>query len=65
MAFLDAGALGDTAGMPMGQEFRTSACVGLRYLSPIGPLGFVHGWKLDREPGESAGRFHVSIGYIF
>ena len=45
--------------------FRSSAGIGLRYLTPIGPVGFLYGHKLDRKPGESAGRFHFTIGYTF
>lgn len=34
-------------------QFKAGVGFGLRYLSPIGPLRFDLGWKLDREPGES------------
>lgn len=34
-------------------DFKAGIGFGLRYLSPIGPLRFDLGWKLDREPGES------------
>ncbi len=33
--------------------FKSGVGVGVRYLSPIGPLRLDLGWKLDREPGES------------
>ncbi|NJL58609.1 MAG: BamA/TamA family outer membrane protein [Desulfobacteraceae bacterium] len=49
---------GDTA-------FRSSAGFGLRYITPIGPIGFLYGFKLDHEPGEDAGRLHFSVGYTF
>jgi outer membrane protein insertion porin family len=63
--FTDTGNLGQyqTDAIPNG--FRTSAGIGLRYLTPIGPVGLVYGLKLDHEPGEDPGRFHVSIGYTF
>ena len=63
--FTDSGNLGQyqTDNIPNG--FRTSAGLGLRYLTPIGPVGLVYGFKLNREPGEDPGRFHVSIGYTF
>jgi outer membrane protein insertion porin family len=63
--FTDSGILGQyqTGGIPDG--FRTSVGLGLRYLTPIGPIGLVYGFKLNREPGESPGRFHISIGYTF
>ena len=46
-------------------RFRSSVGLGLRYITPIGPMGLLYGHKLDREEGESAGRFHLSIGYSF
>jgi outer membrane protein insertion porin family len=47
------------------KEFRSSAGFGLRYLTPVGPIGFCYGFKLDRKPDESSGRLHLSIGYTF
>jgi outer membrane protein insertion porin family len=38
---------------------------GLRVESPIGPLRFEYGRKLDREEGESRGEFFVAIGTAF
>ncbi len=38
---------------------------GLRVETPIGPLRFEYGRKLDREEGESRGEFFVSIGQQF
>jgi outer membrane protein insertion porin family len=45
--------------------FRSSVGAGLHYLTPIGPIGAYYGHKLDRKPGESAGRFHFTIGFRF
>ncbi len=39
--------------------------VGLRLETPIGPLRFGYGGKLDREPAESRGEFFLSIGSAF
>jgi outer membrane protein insertion porin family len=46
-------------------NFRRSAGFGLRYNTPVGPIAFDYGIKLDRRDGESFGRFHFSIGTIF
>jgi len=46
-------------------EFRSSAGIGFHYFTPIGPIGVYYGHKLDRKPGESAGRFHFTIGFRF
>ena len=63
--FFDVGSVQDTL-MDEGPDgFRSSVGVGLRYITPIGPIGLVYGHKLDPEDGESAGRLHFSIGYSF
>jgi outer membrane protein insertion porin family len=49
----------DPAGIKVG------AGVGLRYLSPIGPLRLEVGWKLDREEGESPSVVFLSFGNPF
>jgi outer membrane protein insertion porin family len=46
-------------------EMKFSAGLGLRYNTPVGPLRLDYGFKLDREPGESKGEFHFSIGHAF
>jgi len=39
--------------------------LGVRYLSPIGPVRFEVGWKLDPEPGESNSVIFLSFGNPF
>ncbi len=46
-------------------DLRSSAGIGLRYLTPIGPLSLDAGWKLDREKGESEWEWHFTIGNVF
>jgi outer membrane protein insertion porin family len=46
-------------------ELRHTLGAGLRLETPVGPLRAEYGWKLDREPGESAGQFHFAIGTTF
>jgi outer membrane protein insertion porin family len=46
-------------------DFRRSAGVGLRYMTPVGPLSLDYGVKLDRREDESFGRVHFSIGTMF
>lgn len=46
-------------------RFRNALGVGVRYLSPIGPLRLDLGFKLDRQPGESAFEIHLSFGNPF
>jgi len=67
--FVDGGNVFDRATeMDLG-ELRGSAGVGLRYKSPIGPIRFDVGFKLDRRVVagelESPRAFHFSIGQAF
>jgi len=63
--FLDTGAVRNPLSDAGDDDFRTSAGLGLRYITPIGPVGAMYGWKLDRREGESPGAFHFAIGYTF
>ena len=63
--FYDTGLVGDTYDPDYDESFRSSVGVGLRYITPIGPMGLLYGHKIDPRPGESDGRWHVSIGYTF
>ncbi|MFL2947729.1 MAG: outer membrane protein assembly factor BamA [Nitrospinales bacterium] len=46
-------------------KMRHSIGAGFRFLSPMGPLGFAYGIKLDRRSGETDGQFHFSAGSAF
>ncbi|WP_456435934.1 outer membrane protein assembly factor BamA [Thermovibrio ammonificans] len=46
-------------------RLRKSAGVGLRVLTPMGPIRLDLGWKLDRKPGESASEWHFGMGSYF
>lgn len=32
------------------------------FFTPVGPMGFEYGIKLDQKPGESPGEFHFKMG---
>ncbi len=63
--FYDIGAVRKTQDKGGSDKFRDSVGLGIRYMTPIGPIGFLYGWKLDPRPNESAGSFHFSMGYTF
>ncbi len=46
-------------------DLRWGAGVGVRYLSPIGPIRMEIGWKLDREPFEAPYVWFFSLGNPF
>lgn len=64
-AFYDVGRIGRAGGSGGSDDLRSSAGLGLRYITPIGAVGILYGWKLDPMAGEDAGRLHFSIGYTF
>jgi outer membrane protein insertion porin family len=63
--FLDAGALQDTTGPGSDDGFKFTLGSGLRYMTPVGPVGLLYGYRLNPETGEDSGRVHFSIGYTF
>ena len=46
-------------------KMRDSIGAGVRFLSPLGPVGMAYGVKLDKATGERAGEFHFSAGNSF
>ena len=46
-------------------KMRDSIGAGVRFMSPMGPLGFAYGIKLDQATGEQSGEFHFSAGNSF
>jgi outer membrane protein insertion porin family len=63
--FVDGGNLWREAADFDARQARWGAGVGVRYLSPIGPLRAEIGWKLEREPWESPYVWFVSLGNPF
>jgi outer membrane protein insertion porin family len=63
--FYDVGSVREPSLDVGSDDFRSAAGAGLRYHTPIGPIGLLYGHKLDPKENESSGRFHFSIGYSF
>jgi len=63
--FIDAGSVRDTAVSGSNEGFKYSVGAGIRYMTPVGPVGLLYGYKLNPEDGEDSGRIHFSIGYTF
>jgi outer membrane protein assembly complex protein YaeT len=63
--FLDVGNVYREVGDLSIPDLRKSVGLGLRYLTPIGPIRLDYGHKIHRFPGEAAGRLHLTIGYAF
>ena len=65
VGFVDGGGNYLTAQSISIDDFRRSAGLGLRYVTPAGAISLEYGFKLDRRADESVGQFHFSIGSIF
>lgn len=64
--FHDAGKLSDHRDKILSEDFRTSVGFGIRYLTAIGPIGIMYGFKTAPLPDEIInGPIHFSIGYSF
>jgi outer membrane protein insertion porin family len=64
-AFTDSGELRKTTEGVGESGFRTTAGAGLRYITPIGPVGFLYGRKLSPNDNESKGKWNFTVGYTF
>lgn len=65
VAFVDAGNVYEDAEDFNPTDLRYGTGVGVRLLSPVGPIGLDYGLKIDRQPGERIGEFHLSLGSQF
>ncbi len=63
--FYDAGAIRRPERPGATDRFRSSVGLGLRYITPIGAVGLLYGWKIDPLEGEKSSNLHFSIGYTF
>jgi outer membrane protein assembly complex protein YaeT len=65
VAFVDIGNVWAEPGLVRVGDLRYAAGLGVRVVTPAGPLRAEYGWKLDSEPGESSGEFFLSFGVPF
>ncbi len=65
VAFFDAGnAYGEGANISL-NNVRMDWGLGIRWISPMGPLRFEWGFPIDREAGEQKSVFNFTIGHFF
>ncbi len=65
VTFFDMGQIYDKSGIYDLGELREAAGVGIRVLTPLGPVSLDWGYKLDRQSGEDASELHFAIGRQF
>jgi len=63
--FFDAGRVFETPSDFKLSDWYSSIGVGIRYLTPVGPLRIDYGYKLKKVPSQGRGRFHISFGFPF
>lgn len=62
VAFVDAGNVYEPRNQFDFSELRRSAGIGIRVVTPVGPIRLDYGFKLDRRPGESIGELGFLLG---
>lgn len=63
--FVDAGNVWREIDLVDFSEMRYGAGIGVRYLTPVGPIRLDLGWKLDRKPGEEPYANFLTIGFAY
>ena len=63
--FFDAGNVTNEVKEFYVDKLRTSAGIGLCYLTPVGPISADYGMKLNKEPDETIGEFYITVGNAF
>lgn len=63
--FFDAGSVWLRNIDEFGFDLRETAGYSIKYVTPVGPVSFDHGFKLDKKRGESKSEIHFTIGAAF
>lgn len=65
VVFFDAGNAWNVSDSPWLTTVKAGAGVGIRWISPMGPLRVEYGWKVTPEKGEEPGAFAFAMGQLF
>lgn len=65
VAFFDIGNAWNVEDGPMFDEVKAGAGVGVRWMSPMGPIRIEYGWKINPRKGEEPGAFAFAMGQLF
>ncbi len=65
VGFIDSGNVWRKLNQADATGFKFTTGIGIRYKTPAGPLRIDYGHKLNKDPGESKGELHFSIGHAF
>ncbi len=65
VVFFDAGNAWNVSEGPWSKEVKAGYGLGVRWMSPMGPVRFEYGWKVAPEVGEEPGAFAFGMGQLF
>ncbi len=65
VVFFDAGNAWNSSDSPLLTNVKAGVGVGIRWVSPMGPLRIEYGWKVNPLPGEEPGAFAFAMGQLF
>jgi outer membrane protein insertion porin family len=63
--FFDSGNVWESYHSGWSSPLKSSIGPGIRYNTPVGPLRFDIGFKLNKEEGENSSEYHFTIGHAF
>ncbi len=65
VAFFDAGNAWNVSDGPFFTDVKAGVGVGIRWMSPMGPIRIEYGWKVNPQKGEDPGAFAFAMGQLF
>jgi len=65
VAFIDAGNSWNVSQSPFATEVKAGAGLGIRWISPMGPIRIEYGWKINPQKGEEPGAVAFAMGQLF
>ncbi len=65
VTFFDIGNSWNVSQGPFMNDVKAGVGVGIRWISPMGPLRIEYGWKVNPYPGEEPGAFAFAMGQLF
>ncbi|MFH1114131.1 MAG: outer membrane protein assembly factor BamA [Pseudomonadota bacterium] len=65
VVFVDAGNSWNVEDSPFLDDVKAGAGLGVRWMSPMGPIRLEYGWKINPQKGEEPGAFAFAMGQLF
>ncbi len=65
VAFFDVGNAWNVSDGPWPKDVKAGYGIGIRWISPMGPLRIEYGWKVNPSRGEDPGAFAFAMGQLF